>query len=227
MKTHTRNLLAALTATAALAVGSADAAIIDATTNNGSFEDGTGSGSGSTIDRWQPPIVSSGTTGESRINNNASHGTYSAVIGNNGSSFDTSGVLLNTGYTVGAGDTFDFSFDWIPLFNWDADDSITYRLFTTDDNLSSGTPTAILTGSVSGHANGEGYQLDADFTGAGAVVAANVGKELWVEFKSDTSDNEFARVDNVVLSAIPVPEPTSLALFGLGGLCMMKRRRRA
>jgi hypothetical protein len=213
--------------------------IIDSTTLNGSFESGSGSAQGSTIDLWAPAFNSNN---EQRIDNNASLGTYSAVIGN--TTLDETattpladpifnGLALNTGYIVGVGDTFDLSFDWIPLFKWDADDQIDFRLFTTSDNTTGGTVSEIFVSAVTGHAQGAGYQTDLDLTGIGTLQAASIGQDLWIEFWSSTAvgvvgdaPGEFARVDDVRLTA--VPEPATFALlagFATLGLVLYRRRR--
>jgi hypothetical protein len=213
--------------------------IIDSATLNGSFEAGSGTGPGSSIDLWAPAF---NTNNEQRISNNASLGTYSAVIGN--TTLDETattaladpvfnGLALNTGYTVSAGETFDLAFDWIPLFKWDADDQIDFRLFTTSDNTTGGTVSEIFVSAVTGHAQGDGYQTDLDLTGIGTVQVANIGQDLWIEFWSSTAvgvvsdaPGEFARVDDVRLSA--VPEPATFALlagFATLGLVLYRRRR--
>lgn len=215
--------------------------IIDSTTLNGSFESGTGSGAGSTIDLWAPAFNSNS---EQRIDNNASAGTYSAVIGNSTFEDDlttplsttiVNGLALNTGHVVSGGETFDLSFDWIPLFKWDADDQIDFRLFTTSDNTTSGTVSEIYVSAVTGHAQGDGYQFDLDLTGIGTVQAGNIGQDLWIEFWSSTAVGElnvavgeFARVDDVRLTA--VPEPATYALLGgfaALAVVMVRRRLRA
>lgn len=45
-------------------------------------------------------------------------------------------------------------------------------------------------------------------------------------YDNSNSQSRINRVANVTLDGDVVPEPTSLALLGLGGLCMMSRRRR-
>ena len=213
------------------------AVLIDSATLNGSFE----SGSDGAIDLWEPAFNSNR---EERLSNNANDGTYSAVIGNTtleviqaGETAPLAepifnGLALNTGYTVSAGETFDLSFDWIPLFLWDAEDQIDFRLFTTSDNTTSGTVSEIYVSAVTGHAQGDGYQTDLDLTGIGTVQAGNIGQDLWIEFWSSTaagvenvSTGEFARVDDVRLTA--VPEPSTYALLGgLAALAVVMVRRR-
>ena len=46
-------------------------------------------------------------------------------------------------------------------------------------------------------------------------------------FTAHAQSNDQATFDNITLSTIPVPEPSSIALLGLGGLAFALRRRRA
>jgi len=170
---------------------------------NGSFEnvgaDGTGgNGVGHLIDTWQTGFNVDHEQG--RDNLPGTDGNFSAVVGSESGSGDKIGVVLNTGFVVQSGDAFDLSFKWRSAWQWDSSDSINWRLFTTSNNNTSGTVTAIASGSVSGHSDGV-YREEVR-TGVGTVNSANVGKELWIEIYSSTanSSGEFARLDEVNLS---------------------------
>jgi hypothetical protein len=193
-----------------LPAAAASAAIIDASTLNGSFESGTGADAAD----WQ---ALSGFT-EERIENNASDGSWGLVLGfdNRGSALELWGVAQNTGYTVSLGETFDLSFDWIPRFNWRASDAFTWELYTTADNTAAGAVSSIATGTVTGSANGVAY---ATITANGiGDVTGSVGQELWISFATvdpgsyPPDPQGFARMDNVSLTA--VPEPSTYALLG-------------
>jgi len=41
----------------------------------------------------------------------------------------------------------------------------------------------------------------------------------------DFKNNDAMRIDNVLITAVPVPEPASTALLGLGGIALLRRRR--
>jgi hypothetical protein len=193
--------------------------IIDATTLNGSFESGT-------LDNADNWTALTGYT-EERLENNASDGSWSAVMG-----FDDRtnpdptifwGIEQDTGHTVSTGETYDLSFDWIPKYNWRESDEFEWELFTDSGSIATGT--------VSGSANGAAYQT-VSLTGIGTVAAPSVGESLQISFKTvdpgsyPNDPQGFARIDNVQLTAIPEPSTLALALvmLGVGGAFRLRRR---
>ena len=68
----------------------------------------------------------------------------------------------------------------------------------------------------------------------GAAPSAAFGDNLGVEIQNVTPEglptsnsDSYTAYGNVVLSSVAVPEPASIALFGLGGLALLAFRRRA
>lgn len=192
--------------------------IMDSSTLNGSFETNT---------LWVNSFAEPNTGSHQYETNWSSEGVRSIRIRANNASSGT-GSAQNTGFVVSGTDSFDLSFDWNARAGWTADDAIVYTLFTTSDNTSAGTITTIAQGSVSGFPSNTAVTIPASFTGIGTVAGASVGQQLWIEFAYDLSSysgsgDRNGRLDNVVLSV--VPEPGSLALMALGGMCLMRRRR--
>ena len=214
--------LAAAMGTFALAAANGATTIMDTTTRNGSFE---------TTELWVNSFAE--TAGAPSYETNfASEGTRSMRIRGT-SSTSGEGTAQNTEFVVSATVAFNLSFDWNARANWLTTDAIAYTLFTTSDNTSSGTITTIAEGSVDGNITNTAVTINESFTGIGTVAGASVGQQLWIEFAYDLSSyavdkttDANARVDNVVLTAIAVPEPSSAALLGLGGLALILRRRK-
>ena len=213
--------LAALLSGAVL-TAQASTIIIDSTTLNGSFESGSGSGP-NTADTWIPAVGATQTNRQTSFWVPPSDGTYSAILGTNADGTIVNGLLQNTGFNIESGQTFYLSFDWLAAIGWDTDDAIEFRVFTTSDDTIGGAISTIYSGSVSGLQEGGGAQ-NVSLAGIVTVVGANVGQDLWIEFIGSNNNAEFARVDNVVLTALPEPSAALFAgIFCLAGV-MLRRR---
>ncbi|MGC9451987.1 MAG: sulfatase-like hydrolase/transferase [Oceanipulchritudo sp.] len=180
---------------------------------NGSFESDDGSGSSSPDAQFADWTTGLNVADNQRLNNNASSGTWSAVIGTGVGG--RMGILQNTGYVVATGDRFSLSFDWADAFNWDDNvDTVNWRLLTTSDDTLSGTVTEIASGTNTADANTTNFSYQSEtFTGLNGIVPANLGRTLWIEIYSatttfDGAEGEFARVDNVVLTVETSQGPT-------------------
>ena len=119
------------------------------------------------------------------------------------------------GYTIADGDIYSISFAWYDAANWDADDTVDMTLFYTDDNTITGARTTLInlnSGGRDGTGTWETESLnDATFSDSGAV-----GKKLFVVLSAtNVTQGEFARMDDIFIEVVPVPEPSSAALTGL------------
>jgi len=221
MNTCTKHLLTALTASALLA-GSANAApvvLLDPLVGDGDFDSGLGSWvslpsaiSGNPISR-----VYGGLNGRPAGASDQAYSTdYRREFGR------------DLGYTIAAGDTFDLSYYFTAHSNnrWDlAEDTGDVVLYYTADNTIGGTVSDAITLNSGLVSTLQQFQF-ASTTSQAFSSDAGAGKKLFikVEAESTASDEHFV-VDVISVSVTPVPEPGSLALLGLGGLCVLRRRR--
>jgi hypothetical protein len=212
-------------------------AIIDSTTLNGSFESDDGSGTSSPDAQFANWTTGGNVDLNQRLDNSPSLGTWSAVVGTeSAATAQTLGVIQNTGFIVGSAfgtsESYTLTFDWGDAYNWDDNvDTVNWRLFTTSDNTLSGSVSLIDSGTNSFDTNTANITYQSESFTTGTVVASNIGQELYIEFYSATTTlqsgnlGEFARIDNVTLTA--VPEPSSYAMiaaFLALGAVMLRRR---
>jgi hypothetical protein len=113
----------------------------------------------------------------------------------------------DTEYTIRSGDLFEFRFVWMAGMWWTPQDQIAIKLFTTDNDLISGTPTTfatILSGTLT---DARVYEAA---SGSATATATEARKRLFIAI--DTQDgggelNGVAHLDNFHLQVTHFPEP--------------------
>jgi len=125
----------------------------------------------------------------------------------------------DTGYTIRSGDVFEIRYDWLDDTWWTAQDQVAIRLFTTDNDLISGTPTTFAT-LLSGTLTTAGTYEAA--SGSATATATEARKRLFVAIDTQDGGGELdgvARLDNFQLQVTHFPKPgqTRLDDFQLQG----------
>ncbi len=125
----------------------------------------------------------------------------------------------DTGYTIRSGDLLEIRYVWRSDQWWTAQDQIAIKLFTTDNDLISGTPTFFATLFSRTPTGDDTYQ-----TGSGRATATETesGKKLFVAIDTQDGDGELdgvAHVDNFQLQVTRFRKPglQSLDDFQLEG----------
>ena len=125
----------------------------------------------------------------------------------------------DTGYTIRSGDLLEIRYVWRSDQWWTAQDQIAIKLFTTDNDLISGTPTFFATLLSRTPTGDDTYQ-----TGSGRATATETesGKKLFVAIDTQDGDGELdgvAHLDNFQLQVTPFRKPglQSLDDFQLEG----------
>jgi len=218
----------------ALAAGTANAAI---TIVNPGFETNTGTG-GSTAAPWMRGSNGSARVGISsyaglgvQVDPVPGGGLYAHY--NNGASESIYQVLsdtlaANTTYTltIQAIDRTDLAFQdgELRLGYAGTDDGSTGDMIANDfygENLLS--PTVVFNPNpVNGAAADDGWE-DWSYTFVTGASPAGLGEALRVEIVGSGVQSTY---DNISLTAVAVPEPSTTALLGLGGLALILRRRK-
>lgn len=208
-----RKLLGSLLLTGLVGiVGVAKAAVImDATTHNGSFLDGTygifwSDGAGN------PP-------GWSKTGRFAYNGAYGQYIYNDTQLTNNTGELItaNSAYTLAAaiGDHLDNRVDVYVRATQNADGT----------GASADLAHVFRVGTTAGHANFSSYTV----TDTGAPAAASLdGYYIQVRVETGSIDDSFYYwINSVSVTSAPaVPEPASLGALAIGSSMMLARRRR-
>jgi len=134
-------------------------------------------------------------------------------------------LSVDTGHTIALGDTFNVGFSWRNGYNWESNRTISVDLYYTDDDTIDGTATNIVSLDSGGYETKNVWQTESA-TGQSFNDAAANGKKLFLKIQPHAPNGRYARVDNVYLDVTTVPEPSSTALLGLGGLALILRRRK-
>lgn len=167
--------------------------IIDANTRGGGFE-------GSSKKRYVAPWVGYGEVLPSKTQ--VKTGEYALGLGQKQGV--VKGIYQNTEHTVGAADTFALTFSWAAGFKWSKKSSVTYTLFTTADGTYGGARTIVMSGSVSGKFKIGEYGTPVNFKSS-AIPASSVGKKLWIEFSGSCGEEQYSRLDDVILTVSSPP----------------------
>ena len=231
MKLATKTLFAAL-ATTGLTAGSASAAIL-----LGGFDGGTSQSFDATDDAvvqdasavGNVDVTISGVTrqrgisisplwGSTALTPAAETGTDVAV--NNDGNWTLTFVVTNTG-------AFDVTLEEFHVRTrrdaTDSDDSATFTY--TGGDLGAVASTEIDLGAAFAGPT-VGSEVDLGTLLSDSTLSAGESATFTLQVEAARS-GAWVRVDNVAFSGEIVPEPGSLALLGLGGLCLIKRRRKA
>jgi hypothetical protein len=231
--------LATAMGTLALTATSANAAIIlisagdngggDVAVLNGGFESGTDE-KASTTDNWDD--LSGNDTGiRNQVGVNIPEGSWRGVAINRAGSERI--PTVDTGYTIQTGDTFSLSFLTGGAAGWNTNPVDTLAtLYTSAGDIASFAVTpAFYVNSGTGTYSSSGPLL-------ANASAGSVGNSLQLRFETwdptlnagdgglATTTNSFVAIDDVFLEVTSVPEPSTTALLGLGGLALILRRRK-
>ena len=168
-------------------------------------------------------ITSATPTGWTSLNSNlGTRGTTSGLVPTEGTHqlwLNSNTIYQDTGIVIQAGNTYTLTVD-LGVTNFPGRTGV-FRLYGSggdQDTALAGAETSV---DVTG-LNGAGT-WDLDQTTSFVATATEAGQTLGIALQTIGTQVEW---DNVRLDIVPVPEPTTTALLGLGGLAPILRRRK-
>ena len=154
---------------------------------------------------------------EARRTNIADTGSFSSVNGESRLVF-----ALDTEHTIAAGDSFAVEFRSRRAYLSDATSTITAELYYTADDTVDGAASVL--GTVTATAMATSFATYGDAFAAIPAGSDAVDRNLFLRF-SQSAGPGYTRTDGWYVTA--TPEPATMGLLALGGLALLRRRRRA
>lgn len=216
----------------------ADISIIDGALGNGDFELNNGAATGAVWYSDTPNWYNASGSEGINFTNDSQMGGSSQGGSRGGMPFSNRVQINDTGYTVAsAGQTFCIDYDFGAggnAANWATNPlpNMETFVFTSTTGVNGNTTVADMT-----QFGGDNYTIDrandGQWTTRGSsaiytTTAGDVGNTFYLGMVFNGANNLFPRIDVVTLKVtdpVVVPEPSSLALLGLMGLGLLRRRR--
>ncbi len=208
--------------------------IHDASIRNGGFEDAATGNTLPDIPFWNSYFPESDATAVlSTVNPSAGvNRVFASGFGGSGNRVHLAQTISAGEWTIQEGDVFTFSAQFRGGVNFDVGSDSVQLILHVVDGLGNPVPTNVgnqdrIVQPVADPADISGSSYFNFLLTTGAVPSGSpwIGNFLQARILVNGDRNEFALVDNVFLSATPVPEPGAALLGGLGLFALMRRRR--